>query len=44
VLALPDNGDPDHAQPDLSMLEVQGSDEAADKGEEVRLAEGATAY
>jgi CHAT domain-containing protein/tetratricopeptide (TPR) repeat protein len=42
VLAVPDSGDPDRAQPDLSMLEVQGSDEAADKRERVRLAEGAT--
>jgi len=42
VLAVPDSGDPDHAQPDLSMLEVQGSDEAADMRERVRLAEGAT--
>jgi CHAT domain-containing protein len=42
VLAVPDNGDLDHAQPDLSMLEVQGSDEAADKRERVRLAAGAT--
>jgi hypothetical protein len=42
VLAVPDSGDPDHAQPDLSMLEVQGSDEAADKREGVRLGEGAT--
>jgi CHAT domain-containing protein len=42
VLAVPDSGDPDHAQPDLSMLEVQGSDEAADKRERVQLAEGAT--
>jgi CHAT domain-containing protein len=40
VLAVPDNSD--HAQPDLSMLEVQGSDEAADKREGVRLGEGAT--
>jgi CHAT domain-containing protein/tetratricopeptide (TPR) repeat protein len=42
VLAVPDSSDPDHAQPDLSMLEVQGSDEAADKREGVRLGEGAT--
>jgi CHAT domain-containing protein len=43
VLAVPESqSDPDHAQPDLSMLEVQGSDEAADKRERVRLAEGAT--
>jgi len=43
VLAVPESkSDPDHEQPDLSMLEVQGSDEAADKRERVRLAEGAT--
>jgi hypothetical protein len=43
VLAVPESkSDPDHAQPDLSMLEVQGSDEAADKREGVRLGEGAT--
>ena len=42
VLAVPDSSDPDHAQPDLSMLEVQGSDEAADKREGVRLGEGGT--
>jgi len=43
VLAVPaSKSDPDHAQPDLSMLEVQGSDEAADKRERVRLADGAT--
>ena len=43
VLAVPERkSDPDHAQPDLSMLEVQGSDEAADKREGVRLGEGAT--
>jgi CHAT domain-containing protein len=43
VLAVPESkSDPDHAQPDLSMLEVQGSDEAAGKREGVLLAEGAT--
>jgi CHAT domain-containing protein len=42
VLAVSDSSDPDHAQPDLSMLEVQGTDEAADKREGVRLGEGAT--
>ena len=43
VFSVPESAsDPDHAQPDLSMLEVQGSDEAADKREGVRLGEGAT--
>ena len=44
VLAVPDSSDPDHAHPDLPMLEVQGSDEAADKSEGVRLGYGATAF
>eukprot|EP00802_Teleaulax_amphioxeia_P007401 Tamp_07407.p1 GENE.Tamp_07407~~Tamp_07407.p1 ORF type:complete len:797 (+),score=226.18 Tamp_07407:307-2391(+) len=44
VLAVPDSSDPDHAHPDLSMLEVQGSDEAADKNEGVRLGAGATVF
>ena len=34
--------DPDYAQPDLSMLEVLGSDEAADKREGVRPGHGST--
>ena len=43
VFSVPESAsDPDHAQPDLSMLEVQGSDEAADKREGVRLGEGGT--
>jgi len=40
VLAVPDSDDTDHAQPDLSMLEVQGNDE---ESEGVRLSVGATA-
>ena len=44
VLAVPDSSDPEHAQPNLSRLEVQGSDEAADKSEGVRLGYGATAF
>ena len=44
VLAVPDSSDPDHAHPNLPMLEVQGSDEAADKSEGVRLGYGATAF
>ena len=44
VLAVPDSSDPDHAQPNLSRLEVQGSDEAADKIEGLRLGHGATVF
>ena len=43
VLAVPDSSDPDYAQPNLSRLEVQDSDEATDKSEGVRLGDGATA-
>jgi len=44
VLAVPDRSDPDHAQPNLSRLEVQGSDEAADKIQGLRLGNGATVF
>ena len=44
VLAVPYSSDPDHAQPNLSRLEVQGSDEAADKIEGLRLGHGATVF
>ena len=43
AVAVPESkSDPDYAQPDLSMLEVLGSDEAADKREGVRPGHGST--
>jgi len=45
VLAVPERSHPDHAHPNLSMLEVQGSAAATDKQHQevgVRLGDGAT--